>query len=143
MITEHQSEKQDHVSTSPNAIEVEEKSYNDSGNGLNANALDQPGTLSDVLIKKEGLDTIEVKEDGKNTSAMLHIETPEIETEALELEEDSTNKPKITYCAMKSQEPIRSQQVAATDANSSISITIDIDKNKDDSKDNINEKNDS
>ena len=44
---------------------------------------------------------------------------------------------------MNSQQPIRSQQVAATDANSSISITIDIDKNYDDSKDDINENNDS
>ena len=40
MITEHHSEQQDHVSTSPNGIEGEEKSDNDSGNGLNANALD-------------------------------------------------------------------------------------------------------
>ena len=143
MITEHHSERQDHVSTSANAIEIEEKSHNDSGNGLNASALDQPGALSDVLIKEEGLDTIEVKKDGASTSATLHIETPENETEALELEEDSTNKPKITDCALKSQQPIRSQQVAATDANSSISITIDIDKNYDDSKDDINENNDS
>ena len=44
---------------------------------------------------------------------------------------------------MNSQQTIRSQQVAATDDNCSISITIDIVKNDDDSKDDSNENNDS
>ena len=73
----------------------------------------------------------------------VNLEQYESETETLQLEYNSTNKPKLTDCAMNSQQPIRSQQVAATDDNSSISITIDIDKNKDDSKDDINDKKDS
>ena len=141
MITEHHSENQDHVSTSSNAIDGEEKYYNDSGNGLNANPLDQPCTPSDVMRKEEDLDTIEVKEDGISTSVMLHIETRESETETLELEENSTNKSKITDCTMNSQQPIRSQQVAATDDN--CSITIDIHKNDDNPKDDINKNKDS
>ena len=141
MITEHLREKRDRVSSTPKTIEVEEKCYNDSGNSLNANALDQPGTLSDVPIKEEGLDTIEVKEDGISTSVMLHIETRESETETLELEENSTNKSKITDCTMNSQQPIRSQQVAATDDN--CSIAIDIHKNDDNPKDDINKNKDS
>ena len=44
---------------------------------------------------------------------------------------------------MNSQQPIRSQQVAATDDKYSIAIAIDIDKKYDDSKDDINENNDS
>ena len=43
---------------------------------------------------------------------------------------------------MNSQQPIRSQQVAATDDKYSIAIAIDIDKKYDDSKDDINENND-
>ena len=77
MMTEHHSEMQDHVNTIPNAIEVEEKCRNDSENSLNANTLDQSWTLSDLVIKEEGLDTLEVKKEGTSTSVILHIETPE------------------------------------------------------------------
>ena len=77
MITDHHSEEQDQVSTTPNAIEVEEKCRNDSENSLNANTLDQSWPLSDLVIKEEGLDTLEVKKEGTSTSVILHIETPE------------------------------------------------------------------
>ena len=77
MMTEHHSEMQDRVNTIPNAIEVEEKCRNDSENSLNANTLDQSWTLSDLVIKEEGLDTLEVKKEGTSTSVILHIETPE------------------------------------------------------------------
>ena len=142
MITDHHSEKQDRVSTTLNAIKVEEKCYNDSGNGSNANVLDQPLKLSDLLIKEDGLDTIEVMEDRISTSVIVDIENPQGETEAQELEESPQNKPKIADCTKNGQQKIRSQKVTATDGNCSISIAIDIEKNYEDSKDDINEKHD-
>ena len=99
MITEHHSEKKDHVSTTPKKIDAQEECYNDSGNSLNANAIDQPWTLSDLLMKEERLDTIEVKEDGISTSVILDIETVQDETEALGLEENSSNTPNILDCS--------------------------------------------
>ena len=110
---------------------------------MNANALEQPWTLSDLLTKKEGLDTIEAKEHGISNSVILDIETLQDETEALGLEENSSNTPNIFDCTMTSQQQICTEQSLATDENSSISITIDDEKHYDDLKDDISENNDS
>ena len=141
MITEHLREKQDRVSSTPKTIEVEEKCYNDSGNSLNANVLDHPWTLSDLLTKEERLDTIEVKEDGLSSSVIVDVETSQGEAEGLALEEKSPNKPKILDCTMTSQQQACSEKVGASDENNSISITIDNDENDEGWKDIINEKN--
>ena len=123
-----------------NAIDAQEERYNESRNSLNDNVLDQPWTLSDLLMKEEGLDTMEAIEDRISTSVIVDIESPQGESEAKEPEENPQNKPKITDCTMNSQQQIGSQQVAATDDNCSISIIIDNEKNYEDSNDDINEK---
>ena len=130
------------MSTTPNAIDAQEENCNDSGNSLNANALEQHWTLSDLLTKEEGFDTIEVKEHGISNSVILDIETPQGETDALGLEENSSNKPKTLDCTITSHQQICTGQLIATDDNSSISITIDDEKDFEDLKDDICENND-
>ena len=94
---------------------------------------------SDLLIKEDGLDTTEVMEDRISTSVIVDIENPQGETEAQELEESPQNKSKITDCTINSRRQISSQKVASTHDNCSISITIDNEKNYEDSKDDINQ----
>ena len=75
MITEHHSEKQEHMPITPIAIDTKDECYNDSGDSLNANVVDHPWTLSDLLTKEERLDTKEVKEDGLSSSVIVDVET--------------------------------------------------------------------
>ena len=80
--------------TTPNAIDTKDECYNDSGDSLNANVLDHPWTLSDLLTKEERLDTIEVKEDGLSSSVIVDVETSQGEAEGLALEEKISEQTK-------------------------------------------------
>ena len=118
--------------SSSKIIEAQQKYYDtytgDLATGPNVKSQDQPRNFSDSLTQEETLATAKVVNNATSTSVILHIETPQFDTEISERGESSLGSPKDIDWILKDQKQMSGEQESRTDVDESISIQIEMDE---------------